>query len=52
MQAPSPVSTRLIPPISMDLRDGYMIELHGTAKLNGADLADVVYRNIGDPSSN
>ena len=39
-------------PISMDLRDGYMIELHGTARLNGADLADVVYRNIGDPSSN
>jgi hypothetical protein len=39
-------------PISMDQRDGYMIELHGTAKLNGADLADVVYRNIGDPSSN
>ncbi len=39
-------------PISMDQRDGFMIELHGTAKLNGADLADVVYRNIGDPTSN
>ncbi|MBU6155241.1 MAG: hypothetical protein KGP28_13140 [Bdellovibrionales bacterium] len=39
-------------PISMDMRDGYMIELHGTAKLFGSDLADVVYRNVGDPSSN
>ncbi|NDD92374.1 hypothetical protein EBZ37_09845 [bacterium] len=39
-------------PISMDQRDGWMIELHGTAKLNGADLADVIYRNVGDPSSN
>ncbi len=39
-------------PVNMDMRDGYMIELHGTAKLNGADLADVVYRNVGDPSSN
>lgn len=39
-------------PISMDMRDGYMIELHGTAKLMGSDLADVVYRNVGDVSSN
>jgi hypothetical protein len=39
-------------PISMDQRDGYMIELHGTAKLMGSDLADVVYQNTGTVSSN
>jgi hypothetical protein len=38
-------------PVAMDVRTGYMIELHGTARLNGADSADVVYQNIGTVTS-
>lgn len=38
-------------PIAMDVRTGFMIELHGTARLNGADLADVIYQNIGTVTS-
>ncbi len=38
-------------PLPMDVRTGYMIELHGTARLNGSDLADVIYQNIGTVTS-
>lgn len=38
-------------PIQMDQKTGYMIELHGTARLNGSDLADVTYQNTGTVSS-
>jgi hypothetical protein len=38
-------------PIAMDVRTGYMIELHGTARLNGSDSADVIYQNIGTVTS-
>jgi hypothetical protein len=38
-------------PISMDQRTGYMVELHGTARLNGADSADVLYQAIGNPTA-
>jgi hypothetical protein len=39
-------------PIAMDQKTGFMIELHGTAKLNGSDTADVVYQNVGSVNSN
>ncbi len=39
-------------PIPMDLiKSGYLIELHGSAKLNGSDTADVTYQNAGTVSS-
>ncbi|NDG84709.1 MAG: hypothetical protein EBX52_06680 [Proteobacteria bacterium] len=38
-------------PIAMDQKTGYMVELHGTAKLNGSDMADVTYQNTGTVSS-
>jgi len=39
-------------PIPMDqVTAGYLIELHGTAKLTGTDTADVNYQNAGTVSS-
>ena len=39
-------------PIPMDqVTNGYLIELHGTAKLTGGDTADVNYQNAGTVTS-
>jgi hypothetical protein len=38
-------------PIPMDIRTGYMIELHGSARLIGSDSADVIFQNIGSVTS-
>ncbi len=38
-------------PIPMDQRTGFMIELHGSAKLVGQDTADVFYVNIGSSNA-
>jgi hypothetical protein len=38
-------------PIALDQRTGYMIELHGTAKLTGFDFADVNYQGTGSLTS-
>jgi hypothetical protein len=39
-------------PLEMEPATGYMVELHGSAKLMGSDTADITYQNAGDPVSN
>lgn len=38
-------------PVNMNLSSGYAIELHGSAKLQGEDLADVTYKHEGAQDS-
>jgi hypothetical protein len=39
-------------PLEMEPATGYMVELHGTAKLSGSDTADITYQNAGAPTAN
>jgi hypothetical protein len=39
-------------PLEMEPATGYMVQLHGTAKLMGADTADITYQNADNPVSN